>query len=909
MTDHTSRREPYHFAHPLLRARDWQERPEFVQLCEWWVQIGKGVCALVGIGGAGKTATVERLLRLLPGVLPLELGMSKQKSLPKPRRLFVFSFYDAPNPEAYFTQLAAWLTNRDNRVETTQPSYEQTLRLLEYAGPCLLILDGLEKVQEDGLRGAPFGQISDGRLRNFVLRAAENRLGEATLLITTRFAVDDLRVRPSLNYREVPIERLSEEGCVSLLRRRGVHGSDLKLKQIAQDCGCHALTVDLAGGYIAHFANGDSGATTGWTIEQAPELETRQASLPRLNLVAEQTARFERVAMRYREALARTDPAALALLERVCLFRLGVDVGLLTLIFTGPGKEELSGPELAALSPEEVQSRMDKLVAMRLLEANEQGARSRNQGTAVQPTVFSGVRAATYTVHPAVRDGFLKGLEQDSASRGHDAARAGLLASLGGLPGRDAHPADAHTLDLLEEVVYHTLETGRADTAWDMYSYQIGSYDNLGRRLGAYERGERICRAFVVNQDEEGAPRRGRLQDRIHAFLLNEYALYLSDVGQLEAAADCYERNILMQLDGGSWKNASIGNQNLTDVLLVAGMLSAGLKAAEKAVLLAERASYAFERKDSYAYRGYAHALRGETAEALEDFATALNWQHRDEQHSEPLYRLRGVQYAWLLARLGRREEAARLTEANKMLLLRKFGEQHHYLPRCNLLLAGLARASGDISGARMLQHQAEEWSVIRNAREPLCWALWERGSIALADARRKADGPLGPETSRCLNEARRAVEEGLSIARDCGFGIFHIDLLLLRASVALETGDDSTAASSARTALETGHTPTGTGQPCLLASNHDECGYAWGVALAHQILAETILHRAAKQLGRAAFKVAHSSEEIHQLLEEASGHLAICRKVRERIQDPELAESDRLLRDMTAGVLTRYPL
>jgi ADP-ribosylglycohydrolase len=44
-------------------------------------------------------------------VLPPELGLRKQESLPKPRRLFVFSFYDAPNPEAFLAQLAAWLTH------------------------------------------------------------------------------------------------------------------------------------------------------------------------------------------------------------------------------------------------------------------------------------------------------------------------------------------------------------------------------------------------------------------------------------------------------------------------------------------------------------------------------------------------------------------------------------------------------------------------------------------------------------------------------------------------------------------------------------------------------------------------------------------------------------------------------
>src|SRR5262245_21345495 len=267
---------------------------------------------------------------------------------------------------------------------------------------------------------------------------------------------------------------------------------------------------------------------TGWGMEEArAQGSTASVSGPvtpqaRLQAVAEQTARFERVALRYREALARTDRAALALLERVCLFRLGVDAELLTRIFTGPGKDELSGPELAALSPEEVRGRMDRLVAMRLLEANERGASSRNLGTAVQPPVVSGVRAASHTVHPAVREGFLKGLEADSARRGHDAARQALVASLGGLPGRDAHPSDAYTLDLLEEIVYHTLEAGHSDTAWEMYLHQIGGYENLGRRLGAYERGERICRAFVVNQDEQGVPLPGRWKGRTHTVFLNE---------------------------------------------------------------------------------------------------------------------------------------------------------------------------------------------------------------------------------------------------------------------------------------------------------------------------------------------------------------------------------------------------
>ena len=60
--------------------------------------------------------------------------------------------------------------------------------------------------------------------------------------------------------------------------------------------------------------------------------------------------------------------------------------------------------------------------------------------------------------------------------------------------------SDPATLDLLEEIVHHTLQSGHVQEAWDIYRNRIGGYGNLGHRLGAYERGERICRAFSGGQ-------------------------------------------------------------------------------------------------------------------------------------------------------------------------------------------------------------------------------------------------------------------------------------------------------------------------------------------------------------------------------------------------------------------------
>ncbi len=845
MSERRPSKPPYHFAHPLLRARDWQHRPELDALCDWWRDGGQGVCSLVGIGGAGKTASVERFLRLLPGVLPAEAGVAKDAGLAKPQRLFVFSFYDEANPDAFFAQLAAWLSDPMPREKERQPSYEQVLRLLERAGTCLLVLDGLEKVQDDGLRGGTFGELLDNRLRGLLLRIAEGRLPTVSVVITTRFVLEDLQERGSVNYRLVPIDRISEEAGVKLLRQRGVFGADAELRHIAEDCGCHALTVDLAGGYIALFGHGDPARAIDLALREnsAPVEADGQKALE----VARQTARFERVALRYREALAHTDPAALALLERICLFRMGVDAEMLALIFTGEGKREIAGPHLAGLTLDEVRLRLDRLVNLRLLEATKVSPRSdrqRYEDVILRPSVFSRQRSTIYNIHPAVRDGFRSHLDPQTARLSHEAARSGLINSLGGLPGRDANPSDPQTLDLLEEIVYHALEAGQPATAWDIYTGVIGCYPNLGLRLGAYERGERLCRAFVAGRSPDSAPLPEQLREGTQAMFINAWALYLSDLGRLMPASRCYERNIALRLNQKSYKNASIGNQNLCDLLVLQGNLTRALHVSDEALEHADRAGFAYEHKDSFAYRGHVLGLLGETGEALRAFETALAHQRREEGIARSLYRMRGVMHAWLLVRLGRIDEAERITTTNRDIVQRLLGQQSHYLPRCDLLLSAIERGRVSFTAARELQERAHEWAVARDARELLCWSFWERASIELVEFSSRKD-------SEGLKQARESIEEGLWLARDCGFGLFHIDLLLLRARLALEEGDAGSAEQDARSALDEGHHPAAaTGQPALPAITDPQCGYLWGAALARRLLGQSLLMKAEQTPG-----------------------------------------------------------
>jgi len=531
-----------HVSHRLLRARDWQDRPQFGHLCDWWRGGFGGVCALVGIGGAGKTAIADRFVRSLPGVLPTP-DVAVDATLAPPRGLFVFSFYDAPNPDAFFAELLAWL---DDAPDDAKVSYERTVRRLEKEDGVLLVLDGLEKVQDTGERSGYFGRVLDGRLRDLVLRAAEGWLRGVRLLITSRFQIFDALAEASPRFRQIPVENLTAEASVALLRQRGVRGPDHRLVALARGQGFHALSVDLLGGYVARFLDGDPTRLT----PDAVVPDAYAGVDPRTAAIREQERRFARLAERYAEALRESDPAALALLQRVCLFHLGVGAAILASIFTGEGKDDVAGPELARLDETGLAAKLALLTEMKLLERDENGR---------------------YNVHPAVRDGFLKNLDAETSRRGHEAAREGLNVSLRDRPGRN--PSDPAILDLLEEIVYHTLAAGHVGVAYNIHRNRIGGYTNLGWRLGAYERGERICRAFLGGRPLEDDLLPAGLPEDDQAIFVNEWALYLQDLGDLGGATRCYERHDELVTRREAWRNASIGKQNLTARRLRAGAL------------------------------------------------------------------------------------------------------------------------------------------------------------------------------------------------------------------------------------------------------------------------------------------------------------------------------------------------
>jgi AAA ATPase domain len=288
----------YRLIHPLPIAPQFVGREEELgELRALWHASTSGVVALIGLGGAGKTAIAARFLQ--------ELCQPDQAR--RPAGLFVWSFYQEPDVGFFLRELYQYFGHPDSSASPARGA--GLLHLLREAlitgGPHLLILDGLERVQRQENQAASlYGQIEDPLLKGLLTRVAEG-LGQTVALVTSRFPLTDLRGAPSHGYRHIDVEGLSLPAATALLRGHGVRGDDATLANLVEAYGAHALTLDHLGGLIGHFLGGDPARAP-----EAPTLATPQQD--------RQALRLARLLNAYEEHLP---PAELALLCRLCLLQ------------------------------------------------------------------------------------------------------------------------------------------------------------------------------------------------------------------------------------------------------------------------------------------------------------------------------------------------------------------------------------------------------------------------------------------------------------------------------------------------------------------------------------------------------------------------------------------------------------
>jgi transcriptional regulator with XRE-family HTH domain len=312
-----SNRWTVHHAHSLPRARHFVGRGDVVRSLHAWrrAPASEGVLAIVALGGAGKTSALARF------VDELEAG-------PADAGVFVWSFYEDRRVESFFAEALAYFSGKAE--DTGHGERVDLLRATLREGPAhLLVLDGLEVLQETGAPGTTYGRIEDPTLRRLLSGVARG-LGRARCLVTSRFDLTDLAAEGA-GLRTVRLEPLSKDEGRSLLSEWGVSGGDAELSAWVARLGGHALSVAMVGSYVGTFLGGDipSGLAVG--LESAAQDDPIARRL--LDLLET-----------YAQALT---PAERDLLARLSLFASGAELDALHGIARAGGRVAGALAELA----------------------------------------------------------------------------------------------------------------------------------------------------------------------------------------------------------------------------------------------------------------------------------------------------------------------------------------------------------------------------------------------------------------------------------------------------------------------------------------------------------------------------------------------------------------------------------
>ena len=615
--------------HALQPAPHFHGRDQLLRDLVAWVSdltSPDRVWSLVAAGGTGKTAVVERVVAAMK---------------PGEANVLVWSFYEKPDADAFLREC-----NHLFLGEGEGPAggrLERLERGLRDGRPHLIVLDGLEREEEDAGGGRVRGELSDHTLK-LLLRTMAAGLGRARALVTSRYPLVDLQDWTNRGYRDTFLDDLSPEAAVAVLRGWGVAGDDEARRAAAAQVGNHALSVAVLGSYLRSFAGGRIEAVKEFDLDAVTGDDPKAAKLARvLAYYAQRLPDEER-----------------ELLARLSVFPRGVTIDLLGVLVD-------AGVEVAGL----LLNAKPRLVALLgSLQA---------RGLVFQ---YRSEEAISWTAHPFLRERFreLLGCPTEQV---FDAVVQALGDGLEERP--NTKPTDPTTLDRYERLIEATRLAGREREAYRLYSNGLGGYKHFGWVLGEYERGYRILAAFSATGRPEDLAVTMALWER--SILAIDLALFARQLGRLA------EAQAVRRLDDG-WRKSlgepsqtSMGLQHSSWVAYGLGRLAQARALAGEAENEAETAGFNQEKEYSLVHRAIASHSLGDIAAARADFAAAT------ELEGEPLHSLNGVHHACHVLDLGDLAEARALADHG----LAKAREQgwNDELPGFDALLARIDLAAG----------------------------------------------------------------------------------------------------------------------------------------------------------------------------------------------------------------------
>ena len=650
------------------------------------------VVTFVALGGEGKTSLVAKWV----------VDEMLAKGWPGCDAVFAWSFYSQGTREQtavssdLFLAEALTFFGDEAMAKSAAGAFDKGRRLAQLVGArrALLILDGLEPLQYAPTSPTP-GELKDQGLAALLKGLAATSHG--LCVVTTRYALPDLRAFHGQTVREEKLTRLARAAGVLLLKAHGVTGSDRpnlpfkdgdersemlsEFEKLVEDVDGHALTLHLLGSYLCDAHGGDIRKVGLVKLEEAnPEVQGGHAfhvmdayvawleSSPGLQPVARPEGRT-RVAPSDELKLGTTFSAsqrALALLRLMGLFDRPATADCLGALWKAPAIAGLTEP-LIGLSDAQRNIALKRLEDARLLTVNRDAA-----GTPL-----------SHDAHPLLREYFAARLKEEGARQNAGSVLSTLNPQLSTFQQahqrlyehlcattKDQPDATLEDLQPLYQAVAHGCQAGLQQEACDkVFRDRImrGPEAYTLHKLGVHGSDLGAIACFFEQTWSRISP---ALIEPAQAWLLNEAAFRLRALGRLTEALEPMRVSGEMDVKVEQWKGAAISYSNLSELELTLGEVAGAVGDAEQSVTYADRSGDAFLRMNRYATHADALHQAGRRAEAEARFREAEQMQAERQPDYPLLYSARGFKYCDLLLTEGEREAGKATLECASPLAL-----------------------------------------------------------------------------------------------------------------------------------------------------------------------------------------------------------------------------------------------
>jgi tetratricopeptide (TPR) repeat protein len=571
---------------PLSGAHFVGREDALARLDQAWAQQDVRVLSIVGLGGTGKTALVNRWL--------LDLQDDGWRGA---ERVFGWSFYSqgtrdsVTSAEPFIDAALRWFGDAEPAAGSPR---DRGLRLAELIRRhrTLLVLDGVEPLQHPPGRATLEGRLKDMDLAVVLRELAAHMLG--LCIITTRIPVADLASAADDSAPRMDLGSLSTTSGASLLRQLGVIGSETELHEAAEDMHGHALALTLLGRYLERARGGDVRCR-----DDLPVLEAAE----RIG-----SDKAYRVMAAYDAWLAERERAVLRLLG---LFDRPADEGAMAALRALPPIPGLT-EGLTDLPEDLWRITLSNLRSMALLA----------------PAVAHG--AGALDAHPLVRAYFGELLREQQP----EAWRAANLRLYEHY--RALAPPFADSLEELTPLIIamiHGCHAGRRQEALNQIYWRrirCGGMQHSVHVLGAFS-ADLVALSGLFDRlwDQPAA----ELDPGDQAFVLNEAGYDLRALGRLTEARAPMQASLERQKQREEWKSAAIAASNLGELLLALGHVELAIEQAEESVALADRTGDAFAATACHTTLADAlhHAGRLQESAVIFEEAEAARAQHPEQ--------------------------------------------------------------------------------------------------------------------------------------------------------------------------------------------------------------------------------------------------------------------------------------